>query len=71
MNIKATCKSCRHFGLDRVLYPKHASMGLGHCAFDAPRGKSAFRWIGHTCERYDPTPARRAYLEAKGVSWKS
>jgi hypothetical protein len=71
MDIPATCKSCRHFGRDRTLYATHVAMGLGHCAFDKAHGKSLFRWQNHTCDRYDPTARRRAYLEAKGLPWKS
>lgn len=62
MAVSTTCKSCRHFTLDRVLYGRHASEGLGHCAFDAARGKSCFRPIDYTCNRYDATDRRKAYL---------
>lgn len=61
--IDRTCKSCRHFSVDKMQFPKHYEVGLGHCKFDAPLGKSAFRGAASTCEKYDATDRRKAYLK--------
>ncbi|WP_211440975.1 hypothetical protein [Collimonas humicola] len=64
--IDRTCKSCRHFSVDKMRFPKHYEVGLGHCQFDAALGASAFRGAASTCERYDATDRRKAYLKFQG-----
>jgi hypothetical protein len=59
------CQSCRQFALDRLLYPKHAALGLGHCALDGQRSK--FRFMKFCCPKYQPTARRAAYLAAMAI----
>lgn len=61
---KETCKSCRHFTLDKLLYARHAQEGLGHCKFDVEerKTKSFFRSIKFCCDKYDATDRRKAWI---------
>lgn len=64
--VDTTCKSCRHYAResDALLYSRHVAVGLGHCKFDLARGMSLMRPNWHTCDRYDATDRRKAYLAA-------
>lgn len=65
--VDTTCKSCRYFSVNVLLYPKHANVGLGHCKFTEDRGLSVFTGSGRTCDRYDATDKRKAYLAARAA----
>jgi len=60
--IDTTCKSCRQFALNKVMYSSHAAVGLGHCALEL-RGRQVFKPAGSTCGKYDATDVRKAYLK--------
>jgi hypothetical protein len=62
--VKQTCKSCRLFSMNKLLYPRHAEVGYGHCELTAARGKSVFKSEASTCEKYDATDVRKAALAA-------
>lgn len=65
--VDTTCKSCRYFTVNALLYARHVAVGLGHCKFDAARGMGVMRPLGHTCARYDATDRRKAYLATLGA----